>query len=113
MPQTQDYISFIDYNLQTMLQALPKGMTGTLVALTDVSLGYGRAAVLEHVSFDVERGEFLALLGPNGAGKTTLLRGMLGLVPAAGGADRLRTSTAPPARPATSRSATASIRSSR
>lgn len=25
LPQTQDYIAFIDYNLRTMLDALPKG----------------------------------------------------------------------------------------
>jgi ABC-type Mn2+/Zn2+ transport system ATPase subunit len=56
-------------------------MTSTLVALTDVSLGYGREAVLTQVSLVVARGDFVALVGPNGAGKTTLLRGMLGLVP--------------------------------
>ena len=52
-----------------------------LITLDDVSLGYGSAPVLRHVSLTVERGEFLALLGPNGAGKTTLFRGMLGLIP--------------------------------
>jgi ABC-type Mn2+/Zn2+ transport system ATPase subunit len=56
-------------------------MHNTLLKLQDVSLGYDRHAVLEHISFAIERGEFLALLGPNGAGKTTLLRGMLGLIP--------------------------------
>jgi ABC-type Mn2+/Zn2+ transport system ATPase subunit len=56
-----------------------------LVSLEDVSLGYDGRPVLEHVSFIVERGEFLALLGPNGAGKTTLFRGMLGLIPVLAG----------------------------
>src|SRR4029434_450804 len=50
-----------------------------------VSLGYDGRAVLEHISFAIERGEFLALLGPNGAGKTTLLRGILGLIPVLAG----------------------------
>jgi ABC-type Mn2+/Zn2+ transport system ATPase subunit len=56
-------------------------MSETLLTLHDVSLGYDRRVVLEHLSFAVERGECLALVGPNGAGKTTLLRGILGLIP--------------------------------
>jgi ABC-type Mn2+/Zn2+ transport system ATPase subunit len=56
-----------------------------LVRLEDVSLGYDGRPVLTYVSFAIERGEFVALLGPNGAGKTTLFRGMLGLIPLAGG----------------------------
>ena len=52
-----------------------------LVALDDVTLGYDGRPVLEHVSFGVESGEFVALLGPNGAGKTTLFRMILGLIP--------------------------------
>ncbi len=60
-------------------------MSGALVELRDVSLGYNGWLVLEHVSLVVERGEFLALLGPNGAGKTTLLRGILGLIPVLAG----------------------------
>jgi len=52
-----------------------------LVTVDDVSLGYGERAILQHVSFTIDRGEFAALLGPNGAGKTTLFRGLLGLIP--------------------------------
>jgi ABC-type Mn2+/Zn2+ transport system ATPase subunit len=57
-----------------------------LLRLRDVTLGYGQRRVLEHVSLEVERGEFVALLGPNGAGKTTLLRGIVGLIPVMAGA---------------------------
>src|SRR5262249_56639761 len=60
-------------------------MSHALLGLQDVSVGYEGRAVLEHISFAIERGEFLALLGPNGAGKTTLLRGMLGLIPVLAG----------------------------
>jgi len=35
--------------------------------------------VLERISFDVKRGEFVALLGPSGCGKSTLLRLVAGL----------------------------------
>src|SRR5881628_1658195 len=60
-------------------------MPHALLGLQDVSLGYDDQAVVKHISFTVERGEFLALLGPNGAGKTTLLRGILGLIPVLAG----------------------------
>jgi ABC-type Mn2+/Zn2+ transport system ATPase subunit len=60
-------------------------MSRALVELRDVSLGYERSPVLEHVTLAIERGEFLALLGPNGAGKTTLLRGILALIPVLAG----------------------------
>jgi ABC-type cobalamin/Fe3+-siderophores transport system ATPase subunit len=60
-------------------------MSGTLLTLRDVSLGYDTRVVLEHLSFAVEGGECLALVGPNGAGKTTLLRGLLGLIPVLAG----------------------------
>ena len=60
-------------------------MSAALLDLRDVSVGYNGTPVLEHVSFAVERREFVALLGPNGAGKTTLLRAMLGLAPVLAG----------------------------
>jgi ABC-type Mn2+/Zn2+ transport system ATPase subunit len=52
-----------------------------LLRLRDVCLGYGHRPVLEHVSLEIQRGEFVALLGANGSGKTTLLRGIVGLIP--------------------------------
>ena len=42
-------------------------------------------SALEGVSFDLERGEFVAILGPSGCGKSTLLRLLAGLTqPSAG-----------------------------
>lgn len=36
-------------------------------------VGEGRIAAADHVSFEIEKGEFCVILGPSGAGKTTLL----------------------------------------
>ncbi len=45
-------------------------------------LGFWRkkVAAVDHVSFELRRGEVFGFLGPNGAGKTTTLKMMMGLV---------------------------------
>lgn len=40
---------------------------------------YGKSPVIQGVSFELGRGEFLAILGRNGVGKTTLLKSIMGL----------------------------------
>ncbi|CAK7070989.1 MAG: Vitamin B12 import ATP-binding protein BtuD [Desulfovibrio sp.] len=51
----------------------------TAVYLNDVCFTRDGQSVLEHVTFSLEDGGFMAILGPNGGGKTTLLKIMLGL----------------------------------
>lgn len=46
-----------------------------------LSFAYGERSVLEEISFDLQKGEFLSVLGPNGVGKSTLFRCILGLLP--------------------------------
>jgi ABC-2 type transport system ATP-binding protein len=46
---------------------------------------FGKFTAVDHVSFEVRRGEIFGLLGPNGAGKTTTFRMLCGLLPASGG----------------------------
>ncbi|MEM1506548.1 ATP-binding cassette domain-containing protein, partial [Domibacillus sp. 8LH] len=52
-----------------------------------------RVHAVEHVSFDIRRGETFALVGESGCGKSTIAKAMVGLVPHEGrieiGGDRL------------------------
>jgi ABC-type Na+ transport system ATPase subunit NatA len=51
-----------------------------------VSFSYNGKTVLDSVSIEIRRGDFLGVIGPNGAGKSTLLRILARiLVPAKGG----------------------------
>ncbi|HOW69693.1 MAG TPA: ATP-binding cassette domain-containing protein [Phycisphaerae bacterium] len=59
-----------------------------LVETRDLVRRFGGFTAVNHVSFEVRRGEIFGLLGPNGAGKTTTFRMLCGLLPATGG--RLR-----------------------
>jgi branched-chain amino acid transport system ATP-binding protein len=51
---------------------------GELLAVENLSAGYGEAVVLQGVSFAMEQGTTLALLGRNGTGKTTLINTLAG-----------------------------------
>ena len=50
-----------------------------LIEANGLTKAYGSALAVDHISFDVGRGEIFGLLGPNGAGKTTTISMMLGL----------------------------------
>lgn len=54
------------------------------VELTDLSVRYGRRAVVHAVSLTAAPGRVLAVIGANGSGKTSLLRAIAGLVPHGG-----------------------------
>ena len=56
-----------------------------MLALRNVSAGYGSFQALFDVSLDVNAGETVAVIGPNGAGKTTLLRVISRLIEATAG----------------------------
>ncbi|NBB84389.1 MAG: ATP-binding cassette domain-containing protein, partial [Alphaproteobacteria bacterium] len=51
-----------------------------VVSLRRVGFAYGEVPVLEDVTLDIQRGEFLGLVGPNAGGKSTLLKLILGLL---------------------------------
>ncbi|MDE2197651.1 MAG: ABC transporter ATP-binding protein [Rhodospirillales bacterium] len=51
-----------------------------MLRVEELHAGYGRARILQGVTFAVARGQALALLGRNGAGKTTTMRSLIGLL---------------------------------
>ncbi|MDE9366000.1 ABC transporter ATP-binding protein [Luteipulveratus sp. YIM 133132] len=50
-----------------------------LVEIRDLTVTFGGLTALDHVTFDIKRGEILGLIGPNGAGKTTCFNAMTGV----------------------------------
>ncbi|MGE5088967.1 MAG: ABC transporter ATP-binding protein [Candidatus Levyibacteriota bacterium] len=56
-----------------------------IIRVRDLTAGYDDVVILEHVSFDVRRGEVFVILGGSGSGKSTLLKHMIGLEEPQGG----------------------------
>ena len=55
-------------------------MTAVIHA-SDLTKVFGKSAAVDHISFDVQKGEIFGFLGPNGAGKTTTTRMLTGVIP--------------------------------
>jgi len=49
------------------------------IEVKDLTKYYGSFCAVDHITFEVESGEFFGFLGPNGAGKTTTIRMLTGL----------------------------------
>ncbi|WP_233861992.1 ABC transporter ATP-binding protein [Paraburkholderia adhaesiva] len=76
--------------LKDAVRDLPLPAIGEpVIEVRNLTKRYGRNLVLQHLDFDVRRGEIVTLVGGSGSGKTTLVRNILGLEKPTSGAIRL------------------------
>jgi len=71
--------------LHTRTHGLGSPSHEVVVQVHDLVRKFGSFTAVDHVSFEVHRGEIFGLLGPNGAGKTTTFRMLCGLLAATEG----------------------------
>ena len=69
---------------RSLASAVPGGRE-VVIAIRDVTVGFGPKIVLDALSLDVYRGEVLGFVGGSGTGKSVLTRAILNLVPKRGG----------------------------
>jgi len=55
------------------------------VEVTNLTKHYGELVAVDHISFQVKKGELFGFLGPNAAGKTTTIRMLTGVIKPDGG----------------------------
>jgi ABC-2 type transport system ATP-binding protein len=51
----------------------------TIIQVSDLTKHYGEILAVDHINFEIAKGEVFGFLGPNGAGKTTTIRMLTGL----------------------------------
>ena len=56
-----------------------------MIEVEGLKKSFGTDAVIDGVSFSVEKGQTVAVIGPSGAGKSTMLRCLINLETADGG----------------------------
>ncbi len=55
------------------------------IQVSELTKTYGECLAVDHISFEVDRGEILGYLGPNGAGKSTTVKMLSGILTPTGG----------------------------
>ncbi len=70
---------------QVLMSISQTNHQGAAVEVRDLVRQFGGFTAVDHINFEVQRGEIFGLLGPNGAGKTTTFRMLCGLLPASSG----------------------------
>src|SRR5438270_7605563 len=56
-----------------------------MITVKELTKRYARTTAVDHISFDVAKGQVVGFLGPNGAGKTTTMRVLAGYLTATSG----------------------------
>lgn len=51
-----------------------------MISVKELTKKYARNLAVDHISFEVDKGEIVGFLGPNGAGKTTTMRMLTGFL---------------------------------
>lgn len=59
---------------------MPVDHTQNIIEISGLSFAYNEEPILENVSLNIHKGDYLGVIGPNGGGKTTLIKIMLGLL---------------------------------
>lgn len=74
---------------QVTVPQRPEGNGQFAIQAKGLTKRFGDFTAVDHVSFDIERGEIFGFLGSNGCGKTTTMKMLTGLLPATEGEARL------------------------
>src|SRR5579862_1463719 len=56
-----------------------------MITVKGLTKRYARTLAVDHISFEVQKGQIVGFLGPNGAGKTTTMRMLTCFTPPSGG----------------------------
>lgn len=66
-----------------------EGKGETFIEASNLTMRFGSFTAVDHVSFQIERGEIFGFLGSNGCGKTTTMKMLTGLLPPSEGEAKL------------------------
>src|SRR5437868_5380385 len=56
-----------------------------MIKVSELTKKYARTTAVDHISFEVQKGQIVGFLGPNGAGKTTTMRCLTCFMPPTSG----------------------------
>jgi ABC-2 type transport system ATP-binding protein len=82
---TADQESLEEFFRTDSIRPASENASGPMIEVKELCKIFGQFTAVDHVTFDVKRGEIFGFLGPNGAGKTTTIKMLCGLFPPTSG----------------------------